>query len=98
VDPRAVPFDDAVTAALRSGDPAALRAVDPGLGAALLAAGAPAWRAAGALLAGGHYRAELLYDGAPYGVGYFVAFWRRVVEGNEGHSPQELPRPGRDSV
>ena len=77
VDPRAVPYDDAVTAALRSGDPAELRVLDPALGAELLAAGPTAWRAAGGLLDGGRYDAELLYAGAPYGVGYFVASWIR---------------------
>jgi hypothetical protein len=76
-DPRAVPYDEAVTAALASGDPAALRALDVGLGARLLAAGAPAWRAAGELLAGGRYDAELQYAEAPYGVGYVVAGWRQ---------------------
>jgi len=76
-DPRAVPYDEAVGAALASGDPATLRALDVRLGAGLLAAGAAAWRAAGALLAGGRYDAELLYAGAPYGVGYLVAGWRR---------------------
>jgi hypothetical protein len=35
----------------------------------------PAWHAAAALLAGGRYDAELLYDAAPYGVAYFVAAW-----------------------
>jgi hypothetical protein len=28
------------------------------------------------LLAGGTFDAELLYDAAPYGVGYLVAAWR----------------------
>ena len=82
LDPRAVPYDDSAAVALASGDPAALAAVDPVLGAKLLAAGAPAWRAAGGLLAGGllaggRYAAELLYAGAPYGVAYLVASWRR---------------------
>jgi hypothetical protein len=76
-DPRAVPYDEAVTVALATGDPAALCALDVALGARLLAAGAPVWRAAGALLAGGWYDAEVLYAEAPYGVGYLVAGWRR---------------------
>src|SRR5262249_39113342 len=53
LDPRAAPYDDSAAAALASGDPAALAAVDPVLGAELLAAGAPAWRAAGGPLGGG---------------------------------------------
>jgi hypothetical protein len=75
VDPRAEPFDAGVAAALAAGDAAALRDLDPVLGADLLAAGVPAWRAVGNVLAGHRFEADLLYDAAPYGVGYFVAFW-----------------------
>ncbi len=74
LDERAAPFDVAVAAALSAGDPGRLR-FDSGLGTELLAAGPPAWSAAAVLLAGGRYDAELLYDAAPYGVGYFVAVW-----------------------
>lgn len=91
VDPRAAGFDAAVAAALATGDAAALRDLDPGLGAELLATGVPAWRVAGHAAAGhataaaataaaGHaggagLTAELLHDEAPYGVGYLVATW-----------------------
>jgi len=78
VDPRAEPFDAVVAAALATGDAGGLRDLDPALGADLLAAGVPAWRAVGRALAGRRYEADLLYDEAPYGVGYFVAVW---VEG-----------------
>lgn len=74
VDPRAGHFDAAVATALRTGDAAALRDLDLVLGADLLAAGVPAWRVAGHA-ATGPYDTELLYDAAPYGVGYFVAAW-----------------------
>jgi hypothetical protein len=74
VDPRATAFDAAVAGAFARGDAAALRELDTGLGADLLAAGVPAWRAAGHA-ATGPLDAELLYDAAPYGVGYFVATW-----------------------
>lgn len=74
LDERAEPFDAAVEAALRSGDPSTLATLDAALGAELLAAGVPAWRAAG-VLAQGRYAGELLYAAAPYGVGYFVATW-----------------------
>jgi hypothetical protein len=74
VDPRAEPFDAAVVAALATGDAAALRALDPALGADLLAAGVPAWRAVGRA-ATGTFDADLLYAADPYGVGYFVASW-----------------------
>lgn len=75
LDERAEAFDAAVEAALRDGDGDALADLDERLGIELLAAGVPAWRAAGALLAGGAYGARLLYAQAPYGVGYFVAEW-----------------------
>jgi hypothetical protein len=74
VDPRAEPFDAAVAAALAAGDAAALRDLDPALGAELLAAGVPAWRAVGRA-ATGTFDAELLYADDPYGVGYLVASW-----------------------
>ncbi len=63
-----------MAAALAAGDAAALRDLDPALGADLLAAGVPAWRAVGRAVAG-TFEAELLYAGDPYGVGYFVASW-----------------------
>ena len=84
LDDRAAGFDEAIAAALRSGDPAALAELDPVLGAELLAAGLPAWRRAGELLgdpllgrppAGDGWRAELLYESDPYGVDYVVAVW-----------------------
>lgn len=74
VDERAEPFDATVEAALAAGDATALRDLDPALGADLLAAGVPAWRALGHA-ATGPFAADLLHAAAPYGVGYFVAFW-----------------------
>lgn len=79
LDSRALDFDGGVAAALKEGDVAALAALDPVLGAELLAAGVPAWRAAGKLLEGGSYDAELLYAADPYGVGYYVAVWTAGV-------------------
>jgi len=76
LDSRAAGFDARVAGALREADPAALSSLDPALGAELLAAGVPAWRLAGqAAAAAGPFEAELLYDYAPYGVGYLVAVW-----------------------
>jgi hypothetical protein len=75
VDPRAGAFDAGVLSALRRGDPDALAGLDPRLGDALLAAGVAAWRAAGRLLSGAAFDAEVLYADDPYGVGYFVAVW-----------------------
>jgi hypothetical protein len=75
LDPRADGFDAAVAAALASGDPQRLAALDTDLARSLQAAGWPAWESAARLLAGRTYEATLRYDAAPYGVGYFVADW-----------------------
>jgi hypothetical protein len=75
LDDRAAGFDAAVVAALGSGEGRQLAGVDAALGAELLAAGVPAWRCAGQLLGTERYAAQLRYDDAPYGVGYFVAAW-----------------------
>lgn len=77
LDERAAPFDEAVEAALASGDADALADLDLDLAGQLLCAGAPAWAAAGDLLAGPGWTASLRYVGAPYGVGYAVADWVR---------------------
>ena len=76
LDERAERFDAAISAALSTGDPTGLR-TEPTTAVALLAAGAPAWAAVSRALAAANDRwdAELLYDGAPLGVGYLVAAW-----------------------
>jgi hypothetical protein len=79
LDDRAGAFDRTVAAILAEGDPVALTGIDQPLADELLVAGAPAWRAAGAMLLDAHpgaeWDAELLYDDAPYGVGYLAAAW-----------------------
>jgi uncharacterized protein len=74
LDERAAEFDEDVARALASGRGDCL-AFDTWLAEQLLASGAPAWNAAGRLLRARSFAAELLYDAAPYGVGYFVAAW-----------------------
>jgi hypothetical protein len=73
-DERAPGFDAGLAEALRSGKRPALQA-DVGLGDQLLATAPRVWAALLPRLDGVSYRAELLYDAAPYGVGYFVAVW-----------------------
>ncbi len=69
--PLAEVFDSTVAKALSAADADVLAALDPELAAELQAAGRAPWQVlAGAL---GELRGELLYDAAPYGVGYFVA-------------------------
>jgi hypothetical protein len=76
LDPAAAPFDAAVARALATGDAVALASLDPAEGARLLAAGVPVWRAVGAVFSGQEVRAQLHFDGAPFGVGYLVADWQ----------------------
>lgn len=75
LDERAEPYDAAIATALATGDPAALVQLDADLGAELGATGIPALRTLGELTKGTDVTARLLYDGAPFGVGYFVADW-----------------------
>jgi hypothetical protein len=80
LDPAAAAFDATVVAALASGDPAALAALDPVGGARLLAAGVPAWRCVGTALlavkgADRRWSAAVRAHEAPYGVSYVVASW-----------------------
>jgi hypothetical protein len=74
LDPRAEPFDAEVAQALSRGDRSALATLDVELGDELLAVGPRVWRAAASVMTGS-FDTELLYDAAPFGVGYFVANW-----------------------
>jgi hypothetical protein len=77
LDDRAASFDAVIAAAIRDGDVAALRDLDPALAADLWCAGAPVWRWAMNLIDGRDVaEAALLSDTAPYGVGYFTGWWR----------------------
>jgi len=74
-DERAEPFDATFVKALADGSPESLAAIDLELAHQLLAAGAPAWKAAAKLLGESTWHAEVLYADAPYGVMYTVASW-----------------------
>lgn len=74
-DPRGEAFDRTVAAALAHADLTALAGLDDGLARTLGVAGVAPWRVLAGAAAGRRWRAELLYDDAPYGVGYFVASW-----------------------
>jgi hypothetical protein len=74
-DPRAAGVDGAAAAALAAGDPDALARLDDGLAAAVGASGRAAWQVLAAAVAGRGVRPRLVYDDAPYGVGYLVAHW-----------------------
>ncbi|MFY9916577.1 MAG: hypothetical protein WAK18_18025, partial [Nocardioidaceae bacterium] len=80
LDERAIGYDEAVVTALAQGDVERLLALDPDLDAALWSTGRPVWQVlAGAAQAtyeaGGSIGATVLYDAAPYGVGYAVVEW-----------------------
>lgn len=80
VDSRAPGFDTRVAAALGAADVATLGALDSQLCSDLWVAGRPAWQVAAAATEGGEFTASLLAHEAPYGVGYFVAQWRRATD------------------
>ncbi len=75
LDERAQAFDASVAGALAAADAGALAALDDKLAASLLAAGRAPWQVLAGAAEGADLRGELLYDQAPYGVGYFVATW-----------------------
>ena len=75
-DARAQAYDDGVRAALASGQPSRLAQIDADLGDELGATGSQVWPA---LVAGAACDriGEVLWAGAPYGVAWAVASWRR---------------------
>ncbi|MFI9615311.1 class III extradiol dioxygenase subunit B-like domain-containing protein [Streptomyces sp. NPDC052023] len=75
LDERAEPFDAAVGRALGSADLAALEALDLELARQLMVSGRAPWQVLAGAAAGAGLGAELLYEDAPYGVGYVVASW-----------------------
>lgn len=81
LDPRAEAFDAEIGRALAAGDPRALAAIDAELADELWCTGAEPLRLFGEAVTaetrrGAHVKARLRYDGAPRGVGYWVADWR----------------------
>ncbi|MBL1108699.1 class III extradiol dioxygenase subunit B-like domain-containing protein [Streptomyces sp. 5-8] len=75
LDERAAPFDAEVARALGAADVAALRALDPGLALELKAAGRAPWQILAGAAENANLTGNLLYEDAPYGVGYLVATW-----------------------
>lgn len=75
LDERAVPFDAAAVHALRTADHKALAALDPSLAREVQAAGRAPWQVLAGAARGQGLAGALLYEDAPYGVGYAVATW-----------------------
>jgi hypothetical protein len=71
--PRAEIFDTTVANAFQHKDLDVLKALDPDLGAELQAAGRAPWQVLAGALEDTPLASDLLYEAAPYGVGYFVA-------------------------
>ncbi|AZM55929.1 hypothetical protein DMA15_27840 [Streptomyces sp. WAC 01529] len=75
LDERAAGFDATVARALGAADVAALKALDAQLAHELQAAGRAPWQVLAGAAEGAALSGELLYEDAPYGVGYVVATW-----------------------
>ncbi|CAL9293320.1 class III extradiol dioxygenase subunit B-like domain-containing protein [Streptomyces sp. SudanB52_2052] len=75
LDERAAPFDAEVARALGTADPAALAALDTGLAHELKVSGRAPWQVLAGAAEGAGLGGSLLYEDAPYGVGYLVAAW-----------------------
>ncbi|THA35389.1 hypothetical protein E6R18_04045 [Streptomyces sp. A1277] len=75
LDERAADFDAAAARALGAADPGALAALDETLAYELKAAGRAPWQVLAGAAEGAGLAGRLLYDDAPYGVGYLVAAW-----------------------
>lgn len=75
LDERAAAFDARATEALGSADLDALAALDATLARELKAAGRAAWQLLGGAARDAGLAGRLLYEDAPYGVGYTVAAW-----------------------
>lgn len=75
LDERAAPFDAEAARALGAADLAAVASLDPGLARELQASGRAPWQVLAGAAEGAGLSGSLLYDDAPYGVGYLVATW-----------------------
>ncbi|MEU3187484.1 class III extradiol dioxygenase subunit B-like domain-containing protein [Streptomyces sp. NPDC006923] len=75
LDKRAAGFDEEVARALETADVPALKALDAELAYELKAAGRAPWQVLAGAAEGAALGGALLYEDAPYGVGYLVATW-----------------------
>ncbi|MFF5983068.1 class III extradiol dioxygenase subunit B-like domain-containing protein [Streptomyces olindensis] len=75
LDERAAPFDAEVARALGGADLHALTALDTGLAHELKVSGRAPWQVLAGAAEGAGLGGSLLYEDAPYGVGYLVAAW-----------------------
>lgn len=73
--PRGEAYDQIVADGLESADVEVLSCIDPAMSDEVAAAGRPAWQVLAGAGAGRRWSTDLLWSGAPYGVGYFVTTW-----------------------
>ncbi len=76
LDERAAPFDQLLLAALQSGDPSRLAALDPVLATELMVAGRAPWQVMAGAAEGRTWQTETHYADDPFGVFYPVLTWR----------------------
>lgn len=75
LDERSVSFDTEASRALGAADLATLSALDESLAYELKVAGRAPWQVLAGAAEGAGLSGRLLYEDAPYGVGYMVATW-----------------------
>ncbi len=75
LDERAAPFDAEVARVLGAADVAGVKALDAELAYELKASGRAPWQVLAGAAEGAGLGGALLYEDAPYGVGYVVATW-----------------------
>ncbi|MFJ4918284.1 class III extradiol dioxygenase subunit B-like domain-containing protein [Streptomyces sp. NPDC088725] len=75
LDERAAGFDARAARALETADLESLESLDVGLAAELKVAGRAPWQVLAGAARGADLGGALLYEDAPYGVGYLVAAW-----------------------
>lgn len=75
LDERAAGFDAEIARALGAADVAALEALDAEVAHELKVSGRAPWQVLAGAAGGAGLGGALLYDDAPYGVGYLVAAW-----------------------
>ena len=75
LDERAAPFDAEAARALGAADIEALKALDAELAHELKASGRAPWQVLAGAAEDAGLKGALLYEDAPYGVGYVVAAW-----------------------
>jgi hypothetical protein len=73
--PDAIPFDDAIDHALRTGDVDVLAAIDPEQAHELWCEGAPGFHLLAEVARGRRIATDVSYADAPYGVAWWVARW-----------------------